>query len=177
MADIDLRHKTIHGPAWIKGDTVNFDAEGVARLTVEPGDYWVLTLEHNDFYLTPRGKSLIGGWSTFRIEPGQNDDVQFDVRRKVKARGRLVDAVTGKPIPGKYLFGELANGLRQDLAAASGRQWTFVVTYQAKTDKNGDYSMLLAEGLARVSLAAVDTGDRDRTLRIHSCCGRNDRHP
>ena len=44
MADIDLRHKTIHGPAWIKGDTVNFDAEGVARLTVEPGDYWVLTI-------------------------------------------------------------------------------------------------------------------------------------
>ena len=156
MADIDLRHKTIHDPAGIKGDTVNFDAEGVARLTVAPGDYWVLTLEHNDFYLTPRGKSLIGGWSTFRIEPGQNDDVQFDVRRKVKARGRLVDAVTGKPIPGKYLFGELANGLRQDLAEASGRQWTFVVTYQAKTDKNGDYSMLLAEGLARVSLAAVD---------------------
>ena len=80
--------------------------------------------------------------------------MQFDVRRKVKARGRLVNAVTGKPIPGEYLIGELANGLRQDLAETSGRQWTVVVTYQAKTDKNGDYSMLLAEGLARVSLVA-----------------------
>jgi thiol-disulfide isomerase/thioredoxin len=155
MADIDLRHKTIHGPAWIKGDTVNFDAEGVARLTVEPGDYWFLGLEHNDFYLTPRGESL-SLRSSFRIEPGQNDDVQFDVRRKVKARGRLVDAVTGKPIPGEYLIGELANGLRQDLAETSARQWTVVVTYQAKTDKNGDYSMLLAEGLARVSLVAAN---------------------
>ncbi len=68
MADIDLRHKTIHHPAWIKGDTVNFDAEGVARLTVEPGDYWVLRLEHNDFYLAPRGESLSIGWP-FRIAP------------------------------------------------------------------------------------------------------------
>ena len=125
MADIDLRHKTIHGPAWIKGDTVNFDAQGVARLTVAPGDYWVLGLEHNDFYLTPRGKSLTIGWP-FRIEPGQNDDVQFDVRREVKARGRLVDAVTGKPIPGEYVIGELANGLRQDLAETSAHQWTAV---------------------------------------------------
>ena len=69
MADIDLRHKTIHHPAWIKGDTVNFDAEGVARLTVEPGDYWVLRFEHNDFYLcASRWVPLSIGWP-FRIPP------------------------------------------------------------------------------------------------------------
>ncbi len=152
-ADIELRYKSFLDPATIMGSTVDFDADGVARITVEPGDYDVLHLQHREFHLIPRGDTLRGG-SPFRIAPGRHDDLEFDVRRRVTARGRVVDAETGRPIAGVYAIGELANRLADEGAPAALRQWTSVVTLEGKTNANGEYSMPLAEGLARVSLVA-----------------------
>src|SRR5262249_24782286 len=103
--------------------------------------------------LTPFGESLSSGL-TFRIEPGRNDQFQFEVRRKVPIRGRVVDSKTGRPIAGVFVGGELANGRSPDSTETEIRHWTTVVTHQGKTDENGEYKMKLAQGLARVTLIA-----------------------
>ena len=63
--------------------------------------------------------------SWLRIEPGRNQDLHIDVRRKVRARGRVVEADTGKPLRGMSVMGELAHGTPRGWADPPPDRWSF----------------------------------------------------
>src|SRR5262249_47688809 len=95
-ADIDLRHEPHDHPSTRAYAEVEFDAEGVAHLNVAPGTYSFFRLENEEFLLTPIGShsfSEVSGFGEdgYRFETGRNDDLSFELRRKVRAKGRVVN--------------------------------------------------------------------------------------
>ena len=104
-AVIDLRHEPFDDPSTIIHYEVEFDPKGTAQLTVAPGNYSWLLLQHEDFFLTPVYSANHQRKNWLRIEPGRNQDLHFDVHRKVSVRGRVVDADTGSPLLGMSVHG------------------------------------------------------------------------
>lgn len=144
-AAIDLRPDR-DGFSFITHYELPFDAEGKARLAVEPGPVHWLLLEHEKFFITPvysgNGKN-----NALRIEPGRNAELNFEVHRKVVVRGRVVNEA-GRPQPGISVFGELARGTMRgwdDLPP----EWSFAGW--AETDERGEYAIDLAAGAARLT--------------------------
>ncbi len=139
---------------------VEFDARGTARLTVAPGDYSWFLLQHEDFFLTPVYSANHQKKNWLRIEPGRNQDLHFDVHRKVSVRGRVVDADTGKPLLAKSVMAELANGTPQGWADPPPDRWSFAGW--GETDAKGRYAIDLAAGNARVSFEGSElVAERD----------------
>jgi thiol-disulfide isomerase/thioredoxin len=148
-AVIDLRHEHFDDPSTTIDYEVEFDPKGSAQLTVAPGNYSWLRLQHEDFFLTPVYSANYQKKSWLRIEPGRNQDLHVDVRRKVSARGRIVEADTGKPLREMSVKGELANGTPRGWADLPSDQWSFAGW--GETDAQGQYTIDLAPGLARVT--------------------------
>jgi thiol-disulfide isomerase/thioredoxin len=148
-AFVDLRHERYTHPSTTNDYEIPFAAAGVARLAVAPGDYPYLVLQHEDFYLTPTY------FSKLRLKPGQNVDLQFHLHRRVPARGRIIDADTGRPIANASVAGEIATGAAMPTSAAMGaagppaEKWSFAE--YARTNADGRYEIRLAPGKARVS--------------------------
>ncbi|QEH36032.1 Thiol-disulfide oxidoreductase ResA [Aquisphaera giovannonii] len=147
-AVVDLRHEPFDDPSTIIQYEVSFDSAGTARLTVAPGDYSWFLLQNERAFLTPVYSANHRKKDWLRIEPGRNQDLHVEVRRKVPARGRVVDAETGKPVRGMAVMGELANGDPQGWADPPGR-WSFAGW--GESDAEGRYTIDLAPGLARLS--------------------------
>src|SRR5207248_10910568 len=74
---------------------------------------------------------------------------QFDVHRKVSARGRVIDAETGRPLHGMPVLGEIPNRLRTGAQPQPNEKWAY--TGWGESDENGAYTVSLAAGRARVS--------------------------
>jgi thiol-disulfide isomerase/thioredoxin len=139
-AVIDLPHEPYDHPSTPGRYEIAFDAGGAARLAVAPGDYSSLILRHDDFYVTPTYLSKL------RIEPGHNTNLQFKVHRKVPARGRIIEADTGRPVGNIVLKGEIAS----DESIRSEEKWSLAELI--KTGADGIYKIPLAAGPARISL-------------------------
>jgi RNA polymerase sigma factor (sigma-70 family) len=139
-AVVDLRHEPYDHPSTSGRYEIDFDADGLARLAVAPGDYSSLILRHDDFYLTP---TL---FSKLRVEPGHDVNLQFKARRKVPARGRIIMADTGRPVAKVVAIGEIGN----DEPMTAGGKWSFAES--VNTDAEGVYTIPLAAGPARISL-------------------------
>jgi thiol-disulfide isomerase/thioredoxin len=153
-AVVDMRHEPFDDPSTIIYYEVEFDSKGTGRLTVAPGNYsWVL-LQHEDSFLTPVYSANHQRKSWLRIEPGRNQDLHFDVRRKVSVRGRVVEANSGKPLRDMSVMGELANGTPQGWADLPPDKWSFAGW--GETDAQGRYAIDLAAGLARISFQGSD---------------------
>ncbi len=148
-AVVDLRHQPFDDPSTILGYEADFDAKGTARLTVAPGNYSWLLLQHEDFFLTPVYSANYQKKDWLRIEPGRNQDLHLEVRRKVRARGQVVAAATGKPLAAKSVVGELAHGTPEGWADRPADGWSFAGW--GETDAKGRYTIELAAGAARVS--------------------------
>lgn len=148
-AVIDLRHEPFNNASTIVNDELEIDAAGVARLAIEPGDYHFLLLQHEDFYLTPCYSANQFRKEWLRIEPGRNDDLRFEVRRKATARGRVIDATTGKPLADMSIMGELADLEPGGKADLRRDKWNFAGW--GETNAQGEYTISLAPGSARVS--------------------------
>jgi thiol-disulfide isomerase/thioredoxin len=146
-AMVDLRHLD-DSPSTYWYYEAKFDSTGTARLTVEPGDYSWLLLQHEDYFLTPAYSANYARKTWLRIEPGRNQNLHFDVRRKVSARGRVVDAETGKPLRDMSVMGELARGTLQGWDDPPD-EWSFAGW--GESDEQGEYKIELAAGSARVS--------------------------
>ncbi|MFO0889238.1 MAG: carboxypeptidase regulatory-like domain-containing protein [Isosphaeraceae bacterium] len=153
-AVIDFRHEPFDDPSTVLDDEVVFDDAGAARLTVAPGDYSWLLLQHRDFYVTPVHAAGNRKKSWLRLEPGRNRELHFDVRRKVKVSGRVINADTGKPLRAMSLLGELCNGDVQGWEGLLAQPWSFAGW--AETDEQGRFMIELAAGLARVSFHGND---------------------
>jgi len=148
-AVVDLRHEPFNDPSTIIYYEVEFDPKGTAQMTVAPGNYSWLLLQHEDFFLTPVYSANYQRKSWLRIEPGRNQDLHFDVRRKVSVRGQVVEADTGKPLRDMSVMGELAHGTPQGWADPPPDKWSFAGW--GETDAQGRYTIDLAAGSARVS--------------------------
>jgi thiol-disulfide isomerase/thioredoxin len=151
-AVIDLRHEPFRHPSTTVHYELDFDAAGKARLAVEPGRYNWLLLQHAGYYLTP--VVAADGDSPFRIEPGRNDHLTFQLHRKVPVRGRVVDADTGKTIRGAYVMGEIAGAVPPHNPE---EKWSFAGWGDDNAD--GSYTMMLAAGSARVSFNGSEERD------------------
>ncbi len=144
----DIRHEPRGGASTVIDYEVEFDAKGVGHLAVAPGDYSWFLLWHPDYYITPvySANHIKKAW--LRIEPGRNQHLHLDVRRKVKAHGRVVAAETGKPISGMSIMGELANGTPKGWDDAP-EPWSFAGW--GETNPHGEYTIDLASGKARLT--------------------------
>jgi thiol-disulfide isomerase/thioredoxin len=147
-AVVDLRHEPFENPSTIVQYEAEFDRNGIARLTLEPGKYSWLLLQHQNFFLTPAYSANPGRKQFLQIERGRNNELHFDVRRKVTVRGRIVDAQTGKPLREKAVLGELANGPIKGWDDAPPDEWSFAGW--GESDERGEYRIELAAGRARI---------------------------
>lgn len=147
--EIDLRYDPHKHPSTILFHVVRLDEQGAARLTVEPGKYRYLRLEHDDYYITPIISPNLRKGESLRITADQENRFDFKLHRKVRARGRVVDVSTGKPLAGVDVLGEIPNEAPNPVEDVPLDPWCF--TDWGETDENGEYEMLLAGGRARVS--------------------------
>jgi thiol-disulfide isomerase/thioredoxin/protocatechuate 3,4-dioxygenase beta subunit len=145
-AAIDLRREPFNSPSTLNYCEIEFDAEGKAQLAIEPGNYSFLRLQHNDFYLTPTYMPNTPK-EFLHIEPGHNDVLKFEVLRRIEARGRVIDAETGRPVPKADLLGEIAN--RVPTGPRASEKWSF--TGWAETDDEGEYTLPVGAGSSRVT--------------------------
>jgi thiol-disulfide isomerase/thioredoxin len=152
-AEIDLRHDPFSSPSTVIVHRLPIDAQGTARLTVEPGRYTLLRLTHEDYFILPEYLPDISKGEYLRIGDSANDEFRFHLRPKVKVRGRVIDASTGRPLAGQYVYGEIPNHEpgtpASDRPAGAPDEWSIVSA--ATTDESGDYSLELAAGPARVT--------------------------
>jgi thiol-disulfide isomerase/thioredoxin len=156
-AVIDLRFDPFDHPSTIAPYEIDFDAGGMAQLTIQPGSYHFLLLQHADFFLTP--VLPVGTQESFRIEQGRNDDLRFDVRPKVPVHGRVVDAETGKLVRDVDLMGEIDSGAPE---TSPTDRWSFAEWATENTD--GRYSINLAAGPARIGFFGAKSGAADPTV-------------
>jgi thiol-disulfide isomerase/thioredoxin len=148
-AVVDLRHEPFDDASTIIHYEAEFDPKGAAQLTVAPGNYSWFLLQHEDSFLTPVYSASHQRKNWLRIEPGRNQDLHFDVHRKVSVRGRVVEANSGKPLSDMSVMGELAHGPLQGWGDLPPDKWSFAGW--GETDAQGRYVMDLAAGLSRVS--------------------------
>lgn len=153
-AVVDLRHEQSSSPSNIVGYEAKFDSQGQAQLSIEPGNYSSLLLQNEKFFITPAYSSGRAKKQFLRFETGRNQNLHFDVHRKVTVRGRIIDAVTGKPLSGMSVFGELANRSLPGWSDPPLSKWSFASW--GESNEQGEYQMDLAAGSARISFLGDD---------------------
>ena len=148
---INLSEETGKSPSARRLCTIPVDKNGIASVTIEPGAYETLHLEHDDYFITPRFESR--GWKghILRIEPGKNDDLWFQFRRKVTARGRVINVVTGQPMQNVWVEGQIPNEPAPGRPDIPPEPW--VRSDGGNTDQNGEYTLAFAAGRARVEFS------------------------
>jgi thiol-disulfide isomerase/thioredoxin len=147
-AVIDLRFEHSSDHSDVMHYEVKFDSDGAARLTLGRGKCNWLLLQHPDYFVTPAyaANEPKGQW--LRIEPGRNQNLNFEVHRKVSVGGRIVDAETGKPVSGLSVMGRLANGMANGWDDAPPT-WSFAGW--GESDQDGKYKIELAAGSVRLT--------------------------
>ncbi|MHB1556298.1 MAG: redoxin family protein [Isosphaeraceae bacterium] len=145
----DIRHEPWDDASTIIDYEVEFDSHGIGHLTVAPGEHSWFLLWHPEYYITPVYSANHFKKTWLRIEPGRNQDLHLAVRRKVKARGRVVSAETQKPLPGMSIMGELAHGTLNGWDDRPPEPWSFAGW--GETNPDGEYTIELAPGKARLT--------------------------
>ena len=111
-----------------------------------PGTYDYFRLMADDHFLTPQVSE--GQETPLKIDRNEKDHWEFRALPKVPVKGRVVDT-EGKPVVGAYLLGEIENRLANGQPApAAWSKWCY--TEWTTTDDQGNYSIHLAPGAARV---------------------------
>ncbi len=150
---IDLRRVPFDDPSTLIGQLPNLRSDGTAELAIAEGDYDQVWLKHPEYLVIPSyhmryGKSIADATEPIRIRAGQ-DRFDFQLKRKVKVHGRVVDAATGKPLAGESVRGEAAGDGGDGPLAEFAEPWSFAGS--GETDADGEYEVELAAGRARVS--------------------------
>jgi|GEM_PF-1834676 len=145
-AVVQLHHAPYDHPSSIVDYEIDFGADGTAKLAIAPGDYNALFIQNDDYYLTPTY------FSGLHIEPGRNDNLRFQARRKVPVRGRIIEAGTGRPVSDVIVVGEVAN----NASSASAEKWSYVDS--RRVDAHGAFKLSLAQGHARIALRSGEPG-------------------
>ena len=134
---------------WFEG--LPLDETGAAKVTVEAGEYWFPVLSHENLYITCAGASAD---NSLNVAAGNRYEFSFRARRKVRARGRVIDALTSKPVPGVTVDGQIAGGTPNAEGGAAPNDWSYVASVE--TDEHGEYTIPLAAGPARLEAYSGD---------------------
>ncbi|HEY3968878.1 MAG TPA: carboxypeptidase regulatory-like domain-containing protein, partial [Planctomycetaceae bacterium] len=148
---INLSEETGKSPSARRLCAIPVDENGIAVVTIEPGDYQTLVLEHDDFFITPCFEPR--GWKrhVVPIRQQENNDLWFQFRRKVTARGRVVNVATGQPMQNVWVQGQIANEPVAGKPIAPPEPW--IRSDGGNTDRNGEYTLAFAAGRARVEFS------------------------
>lgn len=157
-ARLTLIHHLHDHASTIRRYPISIDDAGKVRLTVAPGRYKMLHLEHANYVF----KSYFEGElnKTF-LEFPEDEPVlpfQFHVLPKLTVSGTVVNDATGDPVAGVFVQGMTSNHeLREELSAERRSfvpVWGYIYdgTGTDETDENGEYQIELPPGLARISL-------------------------
>ncbi len=152
---MDLRQCPFDGPSTLIGPLPWLKPDGSATFTVDIGEYDWLRLLHPDFIVTPifaarRGKTLSDDTESFRMQAG-NNRFDFQLKRKVKVRGRVVHRETNQPVVDVSIRGDVHSGNVQGAFKPFADEWTHADW--ADTNEQGGYEIQLAAGRARVNFS------------------------
>jgi thiol-disulfide isomerase/thioredoxin len=152
---IALDHEPYEHPSTISGRLPSLRTDGLTHFTVATGRYTSFRLEHPDYFITPiysmlRGHGVADEAECIELNPG-NDRFTFQLHRKVKVRGRVLDASNGKPVAGQGVQGELPSNAGQTPLARFAKEWS--PAGSADTNDHGEFEMDLAAGPARLKFA------------------------
>ncbi len=142
---LTVSHADRENPSYLFRQDLPVHDDGTATVTVEPGKYEMVQLEHDDYFVTPTYRQT-DPFQSLEINSGQNNEFNFEVHRKISARGRVIDATTGQPIKEEYVAARIPNQTRSDWWHADG----------ADTDAKGDYTLELPAGPVRLSIYCDD---------------------
>jgi thiol-disulfide isomerase/thioredoxin len=150
---IDLIHDPYRHPSTLFGRFPGLRPDGTAELTIAAGQYEQLRLKHPKLVITPAyaeryGHGLADQTETIELGPGPNI-FTFHLQPKVKVRGRVIDALSGKPLADKTVKGSLHAKSDDGPLSHFVDEWTNVDG--ADTNERGEYDLQLAAGHARIS--------------------------
>ncbi len=97
-----LGHEGDENPSSLTGPMPNLRQDGSVQMTVAEGKYSLVRLTHPDYFITPEYRWIAGHGPTddgeyFEVQPGA-DQFTFQLHRKVKVRGRALDASSRKAV-------------------------------------------------------------------------------
>ncbi len=149
---IDLRHEPFEHPSTLIGRLPACTLMG-PRGSPFAGQYSWLRLTHPDYIATPtyaeiRGRDLADTSEPLNLQPG-SDRFTFQLLRKVKVRGRVLEEATGKPISNRSVQGELLVSRQEGPWAGFASEWAHADW--GETNEEGEYMIQLAAGQARIS--------------------------
>jgi thiol-disulfide isomerase/thioredoxin len=149
---IDFRHSPYDHPSTLIGRLPHVQADGSAEICVAAGDYGTFQVNHPEYIATPmyselRGSMLSDATEPIQVRPGENT-LTFRLQRKVKLRGRAIDAETGKPIVGESIEAQAFTGPVSGPFARFAEKWSHIGW--AETGKNGEYEIDMPAGQGRV---------------------------
>ena len=176
---IDLRHSRFEEPSTLIGQLPGLKPDGSATFTVATGDYSWLRLLHADFVVTPifamrRGKTLADDIESFRMQSGSNR-VDFQMKRKVKVRGRVVRSGTNQPVVDESIRGDVHADNVQGAFKAFADEWTHADW--ADTNEQGEYEIQLAAGRSRVNFSGRGLIANPRSYEIDVAADGSTRAP
>lgn len=149
LADVEVRlvHEPFDNPSSIYFHRVPV-ADGVATVSVEPGRYSLIWLQHENYYITPQISPRTSTGEFIRLGDSGHEEFRFAAYRKIKVRGRVVDDA-GQPLAGSDIQGEVPNVRTDGTAPADCYEWMHADW--GKTGENGEYAVELVAGRGRVS--------------------------
>ncbi|WP_397568234.1 carboxypeptidase regulatory-like domain-containing protein [Schlesneria sp. T3-172] len=148
-AVLDLRHSNFESPSTILSYEVDFDSSGKGSVTIEPGDYEFLRLQHDDFYLTPTLHARHGKLNPnhpLHFDAGRNVELRFEVHRRLVAKGRVIDAESSEPVAEQSLIGKILTGVSSD----EQDQTEFNFTGWGESNAQGEFTVPVAKGRMRI---------------------------
>ncbi len=173
-AVVDLRHKSFKNPSTILHYEAKFDSQGTARLTLDPGDYSWMLLQHEDFYLTPVYSANYRKQQWLRIEPGRNQNLNLEVHRKVEVRGPRRRSRHGKTSCARCRCWERFRSTQpQGWDDPPPDEWS--LAGWGESDEQGEYTIDLAAGNARVSFQGNELLPERDYYELSVAAGRDDR--
>ena len=155
--EFHLGHYPDEHPSSLAGPLPDLRPDGTAPMTVSAGKYTRLRLTHPDYVVTPEylsigGHGPAGDREYFDIGPGA-DLFTFQIHRKLKVRGRAVDASSRKPVANVsvYAFLEPAADNSPFARFAKEKEVGF-----AEANDRGEFDIDLAAGKASLMFGSGD---------------------
>ncbi len=150
---IDLRYDPFEALSTFIDKLPDLRSNGIGHLTVAAGPCDWVRFTHPDYQIIPtyasiNGKTLADTEEPMQIRRGA-DRFRFQILPKVKARGRVIDEATGKPIASQTVQGEMYSKISDGPFARFASKWSHVDW--GNTDAEGRFELLLAAGKARIT--------------------------
>jgi thiol-disulfide isomerase/thioredoxin len=149
---IRLTHDPVLHPSSLIGQLPELSANGKAQLTLAAGKYYSLRISHPDYIVTP---DYYLPNERLELRPDVDNRFTFQLRPKVRIRGRVVDRSRGKPTVSCAVVGQTDAGSQVGPFAQFVAKWSDVDA--TETNDRGEYELKLPAGPARIRASREGT--------------------